>query len=69
MSLESRENNVLGNFHKPISDSHPADSLGNQQIWGPGGHQVGAIEYIFNPKTGKLEAVIKNKHGDNVKLP
>jgi hypothetical protein len=35
----------VGSFHQPSNPgAHPADSIGNQQIWNQG-EQVGAIEY------------------------
>lgn len=64
MSLESRETNVLGNFHKPKSGTHPPESIGNQPIWGPGGYQVGAIEFIPNVERESLDLIVTNPDGE-----
>lgn len=66
MSAESREENVLGNFHRPSSDEHPAQSIGNMQIWGPGGGQVGSIEFIPNTQTQSLDLELYNTGGDAI---
>lgn len=62
----SREENVVGNFHESSSGSHPAESIGNQQIWGPAGYQVGAIEYIPDPVNVSLNLVVTNTDGEVV---
>jgi hypothetical protein len=64
MSRESREERVLGDFHKSTSGNHPRESIGNQQIWGPGGYQVGAIEFMPNPKTESLDLKVTGPKGD-----
>lgn len=66
MSLESREQNVLGGFHESTSGAHPEESIGNQQIWGPGGYQAGAIEYIPNAETESIDLCVTNIDGDIV---
>ncbi|MCX7007090.1 MAG: hypothetical protein NTY53_07545 [Kiritimatiellaeota bacterium] len=46
---------LLGDFHKPSRpEKHTTNSIGNQQIWNQG-KQVGAIEYVINPKTQSLD--------------
>ena len=64
MSKSSRESSVLGNFHEPSTSTHPPSSIGNQQIWGPGGSQVGSIEYVPT-KTG-LDLNLYNTDGKKV---
>lgn len=65
MSRESREENVLGDFHKSTGSGHPKESIGNQQVWGSGGSQVGAIEYKPN-QSGGLDLELYNRKGDKI---
>lgn len=56
---------ILGWFHEPSSDSHPSESIGNQQIF-DGGEQVGSIEYVPDGDTGSLDLSVYNTDGDHV---
>jgi hypothetical protein len=65
MTKKSREDSVLGDFHESTGQGHPKESIGNQQVWGPGGSQVGTIEYKPNPNGG-LDLELNNKKGDKI---
>jgi hypothetical protein len=61
----SREDNVLGDFHGSTGSGHPKESIGNQQVWGPAGSQVGSIEYKPNP-SGGLDLELYNRSGQKI---
>ena len=65
MSKQSREGSVLGDFHESTGSGHPKDSIGNQQVWGSGGSQVGSIEYKPNP-SGGLDLELNNRSGQKI---
>ena len=64
MSRQSRENEVVGGFHQPSTGGHPAGSIGNQQVWGPGGNQVGSIENV--PRNGGIGLDLYDPNGKKV---
>ena len=47
----AQSNSDIGNFHFPSTDSHPKDSVGNQQVF-DNGQQVGSLEYKPDPIKG-----------------
>jgi hypothetical protein len=59
-----KDETILGNYHHPSSDSHPTESVGNQQIF-DNGDQVGAIEYTPN-SNGSFDLSVTNTAGDTV---
>ena len=60
----SGRNKFLGDFHKSsLPELHPANSIGNQQVWGSDGKQMGAIEYTPNFKTQSLDVNLNFGNG------
>jgi hypothetical protein len=51
----------VGNFHKPSSQQHPSESLGNQSII-HGGRQIGSLEYTPT-SNGDLNISVSNTQG------
>ena len=60
----AQDNTVLGNFHQPSSNQHPANSIGNQQIFDQG-RQVGSVEYIPDAQ-GNMRLQVNNTSGNPV---
>jgi hypothetical protein len=44
----AKDTTILSDFHKASSDSHPANSLGNNGIFNDGS-QIGSVEYMMTP--------------------
>ncbi len=61
----ANKNTILGNFHKPSSESHPSSSFGNQQIF-DNRKQVGSIEYSYNTNTNNVDLTLNNTKGNKI---
>ena len=60
----AKDSTVLGNFHRPSSDKHPKESLGNQQVFDQG-KQVGSLEYIPDAQ-GNMKIQLNNSKGKDI---
>ena len=61
----AKNDTILGNFHRPSSNSHPASSFGNQQVF-DNGRQVGSLEYNYNVNTGRVDILLNNTKGNPI---